>query len=204
MAGDVVGEAFHDIGRDGAIRAKRWLDATTRVKACWLNTDPGAAQKTSYAWPKTGTSFSYDLGGILRGGEFENQQFLAECKKLTTSGGQGTKYREYLAKCYVAHMANPAFTDNFMWITWHPFLVESWAKLCGAEEVRNGVVDQRHRIFGSDVTEEDAPKLVDSAVCERVAGRLWLLVLSEKQEKLVITDKHRGIIIAHEIEHGGW
>ncbi|WP_139338196.1 hypothetical protein [Micromonospora avicenniae] len=199
----MVGEALHEIGRDGAIRAKKWLDATTRVKAAWLNTDPSGAQKLSFNWPASGNEFSFDIGGILRGGEFENQMFLAECKKYTTPGGQGTAYRRYLAMCYVATTLNRAITDHFMWITWHPFLVESWSKLCEADEIEKGVVEQRTQILGSDATPEDARAWLDQDLCKEVANRLWLLVLSDRQEKLVITDAHRGLILKYEVEHGG-
>lgn len=31
------GEEAHEKGRDGAQRAKLWLESTTRVNACWVN-----------------------------------------------------------------------------------------------------------------------------------------------------------------------
>jgi hypothetical protein len=200
----IVGEDLHKIGEEGALRAKRWLDATTRVKSSWINTDPGAAMKVRFDWPATNTTFSFDLGGVLRGEEFENQMFLAECKKYTVVGNQPSHYREYLAKCYVARDQNKAITDHFMWITWHPFLVESWRNLCSAEEVRKSVVSQRHRVFGANFQEQDAFSATDDKLCQDVAERLWLLVLSDRQEGLVITDRHRGLIISHDVERGVW
>ena len=198
----MVGEQLHEIGREGAIRAKRWLDATTRVKASWLNTDPAGAAKLSFVWPASPQTFSFDIGGVLRGGEFENEMFMGECKKYTTSN-QGTAYREYLAKCYVVLLQNPALADHFMWITWHPFLVESWTALCRAPYVSKSVVQERARVFGHRSTAAAAQEGVDEKICEEVARRLWLLVLSDRQEQLVITDTHRGVVMKYEIENAG-
>ena len=199
----MVGEALHDQGKDGAIRAKKWLDGTTRVRASWLNTDPSAAQKLSFRWPSSNTLFSFDMGGILRGGEFENQMFMVECKKYTTTGNQGSMYREYLAKCYVATTLNSAITDHFMWITWHPFLVDSWRDLCKPEQIRKGLIEQKGRILGTSSTDQDIEKWVEDDVLTMVASKLWILVLSDRQEQLVITNEHRGLIVNHEIAKGG-
>ncbi len=198
------GEEAHQIGADGAARAKRWLDATTRVKSSWLNTDPAGAAKLDFAWPVTGRPFSFDIGGVLRGGEFENQMFVAEAKKYSGAHNQGEDYRTYLAKCYWARQSNRAITDHFMWITWHPFSVTKWRNLCTPDEVTSAVIGRREDLFGAGISSEDAKAELDVDLVRDVAQRLWLLVLSDRQETLVITDKHRSIIFQHEIEQGGW
>jgi len=198
------GEELHLIGADGAARAKRWLDATTRVKSCWLNTDPAGASKLDFVWPGNGRAFSFDIGGILRGGEFENQMFVAEAKKYTGAHDQGTQYRAYLAKCYSARQSNRALTDHFMWITWHPFNVTNWRNLCTADEVTSAVIDRREDVLRVGISAEDAKAELDVDLVNDLAERLWLLVLNDRQEKLVITDKHRSIIFQYEIERGGW
>ena len=200
---DMPGEQLHQIGADGAARAKKWLDATTRVKASWLNTDPAGASKLDFVWPATGRSFSFDIGGVLRGGEFENRMFVAEAKKYSGAADQGTEYRSYLAKCYAARSAAPQLTDHFMWITWHPFSVTTWRNLCTAQEVADAVVSHRDKVFQVGIATEEAVAKVDQSLATEVAEGLWLIVLSDRQEKLVITDKHRSIIFQHEIERGG-
>ena len=130
------GESLHEVGRDGAIRAKRWLEATTRVDVPWVNPDHVA--KLSFPWIGKGT-FSFDLGGTLRGGDVHGQEFFAEVKRYTNASDQGSLYREYLAKCYCAYQCSPARCDHFMWITWHPFSVTRWTRLCTAKEVEDAV-----------------------------------------------------------------
>lgn len=193
------GEALHIAGDDGARRAKRWLEASTRVSKSWLNTDPAIGARCRFTWPRGNTSFSFDIGGFLCGGEFEGHSFLAECKNYATAGDQGTEYSQYLAKCYTAYMAQPRWSDHFMWITWHPFNVTTWASLCEPEKVRDSVLSEHSRIFGVD-SKGDAEDMIDGAAVDAVANRLWLIVLSRNQERLVISRKHLARIRALEIE----
>jgi hypothetical protein len=196
-----VGEALHDKGRDGARRAKLWLEATTRVSQAWLNTDPVIGARCQFQWPFGGQPFSYDIAGMLRGPDFEGHYFLAECKKYSVIGNQPSEYPEYLAKCYVVYKDQPKWCDHFMWITWHPFNVKTWAELCAPEMVRKAVLGERERVFGvSD--EAEAESLIDEGAVVAVAQRLWLLVLTDKQEKLVIPRDHLALIREHEVKRG--
>ncbi|MFF1822262.1 hypothetical protein ACFVWG_33460 [Kribbella sp. NPDC058245] len=191
-----VGEANHLKGADGARRAKKWLDATTRVKASWTNEDEVNINKLSFAWPYGGQTFSFDLGGILSGDEFENQTFVSEVKNYSGVGDQPEHYDDWLAKSYIARQLNPALTDNFMWITWHPFAQTNWKKLCTEEWVEKGILLPKNieRIFGTK-DRDDAKAAIDSKIVTDVASRLWVIVLSERQEKLVITGKHRSWLV---------
>jgi hypothetical protein len=56
-----------------------------------------------------------DLGGVMIGGEYDRQEFLAECKKYAKPQDQGVAYLEYLARCYRAFMTKPDRCNNFMW-----------------------------------------------------------------------------------------
>jgi hypothetical protein len=182
----VSGEELHEIGRDGTIRAKRWLEATTRVDASWIN--PGAAQKLTFHWADGKSSFSFDLGGTMRGGEWHGEEFFAEVKKYSSAGDQGAHYTSYLAKCYRAFTVMPARCDHFMWVTWHPFKVGKWADLCSPDEVSESVITHRAAALGV-VDLEDARQSIDDATCAAVAERLWLLVLSEKQERKLVIEQ---------------
>ncbi|GAA3620904.1 hypothetical protein GCM10022267_03850 [Lentzea roselyniae] len=194
------GEALHEKGRDGARRAKRWLEATTRVKMAWLNTDPIIGDRCEFQWPH-GRQFSFDIVGFLSGGPVEGQSFLAEVKNYSTPGNQPVEYPEYLAKCYVTYAQQPKYSDNFMWITWHPFKQTEWTSLCSAEMVRRCVIGEHKRVFGVGSPEE-AESLVDMDIVNAVAERLWVIVLSDKQEKLVISLDHLAVIRAYEVREG--
>ncbi|MFK4149999.1 hypothetical protein [Streptomyces sp. NPDC004065] len=196
------GEELHEAGADGARRAKEWLEATTRVKAAWTNTDPMWKRRMTFKWPSgKKTPFSLDLGGILCGGEFDNAYFMAECKKYSAPRDQGTAYLSYLAKCYVIMSQQPGAVDHFMWITWSPFNVTDWDKLLTGEWVRQGVEKHGEDIFG-EYAPSELGALIDSEVVASVTERLWMIVLSDKQEKLVITRQHRALIQKYDVLEG--
>ncbi|WP_433524387.1 hypothetical protein ACQPZ2_04280 [Nocardia pseudovaccinii] len=108
-----MGESLHVKGARGAQDAKRWLDRTTRVDARWLNPHPAAVAKLTFD-QAAGETFSFDLGGFMRGGEFDGQMFLAEVKNYTNDNGQGPMYEEFLAKCYRAYGLRPQYCDHFI------------------------------------------------------------------------------------------
>lgn len=188
-----TGEEIHALGADGAQRAKRWLEGTTRVLHVWMN--PEDAAKLTFGWASSG-SFSFDLGGSLQGGDLHNKNFYAEVKKYSSAGDQGTEYRKYLAKCYLALAQQPAMCDHFMWITWAPFSIIKWPVLRNAEYVRESVLKYSAKTLGG---EDEHP---DDTLCKEVADRLWLIVLSDRQEELRLTDEERGRVIQHRIEVG--
>lgn len=197
------GEETHELGREGARRAKEWLESTTRVNACWVNPDKFAIDKLTFPWAAgQRPPFSYDIGGLLLRGDLEGRGFYAEVKNYTTaSNNQGVEYVEYLAKCYCAYLDSPRYCDNFMWITWHPFSLTKWSKLRSAEEVRAAVLSHRLNTLGIE-DEDMAQAAVDMDVCRAVAERLWVIVLSERQEMLTVSAEHRGLIEKFDTEMG--
>lgn len=194
--GPMTGEAVHEAGRDGVRRAKDWLEATSRVDACWVNPDNGARQKLTFPWPQGGLPFSFDLGGKLRYGPFDGQLFYAEVKKYTVVSNLGTHFKSFLAKCYVAYQAVPSYTDHFMWISWTPHGVTKWAELASQAEVKAAVRAHASRIFPADT---DLDTAVDDEMCAKVSERIWILILSDKQEALVPSTQHLSLIHAHEM-----
>jgi hypothetical protein len=63
------------------------------------------------------------------------------------------------------------------------------------------VLKNRERIFNTK-NELAARADIDEAVVNDVAGRLWIIVLSEKQENLVISTDDRAVLMAHKIREG--
>lgn len=187
---DEPGEAIQKLGEDGARRAKLWLDATTRVKSTWSVYDKFGVGRLQYPWPHGGKGYSYDLGGIFHGGDLEQQSFMVECKKYSTDN-QGTPFDKFLAQSYVTLDTYPQLADHFMWITWHPFRLKSWNDLYNEDAIRKAAVAERARLFGDNVTEEQALQQVKPEIVTDLASRVWVIVLSDRQESLVISREDR-------------
>jgi hypothetical protein len=198
------GEETQAKGADGARRAKLWLDSTTRANTRWVNPEKVAVPKLTFPWVTPNRSFSFDLGGILLGGEINNQEFLAESKKYTKARDQGQHYRKFLAQCYQALRTRPDRCDNFMYITWAPFNAENWDELIKPDKVRSSVLELRHLALGIE-DENEASAAISEETCKDVAERLWMIVLGDRQEQhLKLTSEHLGVIRKYDTERGVW
>lgn len=192
---------MHFKGEDGAQRAKRWLDATTRTRSSWTNKEDVAAGRLTYNWPHAGgEEFSFDVGGILYGDPFDNHNFVAEVKNYSgdTLGGH---YDKFLAQCYLVYKDHSRWVNQFMFLTWHPFRVKTWTQLCETDAIVEACVEHRKRLFDTD-DEGEAKNCIDMSVVEALAPRLWLVVLSTKQEKLLISDDDRALIVHDRVRRG--
>jgi len=201
---NAVGEEAQRKGEDGARRAKRWLDATTRVTKSWTNEDAVHASRLSFTWPHGGQPFSFDMGGLLKGEPFDGHFFMAEVKNYYAALDQGTLYDDWLAKCYVVRKQQPVLADHFMWITWAPFRIGDWPDLMTADIVRKALRGKanKKRVFNAE-PDDDIDSVIDESLVAEVVDRLWLIVLSEKQERLVISAEHRSWITMRETQENG-
>ncbi len=180
-----------------------WLEATTRVTKSWAVYDETSVSKLTFKWPHGGQQYSYDLGGLLFGGDFDNQFFLAESKKYKGSSDQGTHYDKFLAQSYVTLRDQGRLADHFMWITWAPFRVTSWSKQSDPDAIRKALLtdENRARVFG-DVDVEAAKTALDDVLLLDLSSRMWIIVLSERQERLVISDEDRGVLLKRRVKKG--
>lgn len=178
----MVGEVAQEAGRDGVRRAKRWLERTGRVDVYWtVYEHPSMLTVT-----RPGSSYrSFDLGGVIRGGDLDGHQLFAEVKNYTSASDQPNLYGDYLANAYCKMLEDRRKLYQFMWITWHPFSLNKWAELCKPSEVRQQISKRQPEWLGSDAS-------VDTELCRIVADRLWLIVLSEKQERLCMSRRMLG------------
>lgn len=192
----MFGEEAHEAGALGVQKAKRWLDATTRVSVYWTYPADASKNKLEYEWADS-SNFVFDMGGVFSQGELRNQTFAAEVKNYTTPGHQPQMYREFLARCYRARTTRPSSVDQMMWITWNPFSSDSWSKLTTAAEVRARVLEMPEKALG--VTAADAESAVDDSVCAAIADCLWLIVLSDRHEHLMLSPDDRAAVIADQI-----
>lgn len=198
-----VGEDNHRKGEDGTRRARRWLDSTTRVAQSWTNEDRVAVGRLSFEWPYGGQPFSFDLGGIMRGDPFDSQLFVAESKMYSNAQDQGTHYDKFVSQCYVLSRDHARLADHYMYITWAPFRADSWSDHLTAKAVTSGLLTAKNRKRLFDTNDKNAAEaLIDQDVVDQVAEKLWLIVLSGKQEELVVSRRHRGWILQRETEEG--
>ncbi|MFD0692151.1 hypothetical protein [Actinomadura fibrosa] len=184
----MAGEDAHIKGREGLERAKRWLDKSTRVAYAWTNEDEGLKELLEFDWPH-GKDFSFDLGGKFRGGDLEGDMFLAEVKNYDYEMTLPKHYKDFLAKCYVALTLKPKRCSHFLWISWSPFQAQRWHLHTTAETVKDAVLAERERIFGT-TDEAEAFAALDIATVAGVSERIWLITLCKQQERLVISPDH--------------
>ncbi len=88
-----------------------------------------------------------------------------------------------------------------MWITWAPFLVTKWKELPTEAYVREAVLQHCDKSLAEPDPALAAARL-DDGVCAAVAERLWIIVLSERQETLVVSREHRAVIQAQDVRRG--
>ena len=178
----MAGEEAQERGRDGVQRAKRWLERTGRVDVYWTVYE----NPTMLAVPiPGGQSRSFDMGGVILGGDLKGSQFFAEVKRHASANNQAKMYGDYLANCYCMLLQDQTKLYEFMWITWHPFSIRKWTRLCEWDEVRDAIRERQNEWLSSAST-------VDDNLCRLVADRLWLIVLSDKQEQLGMSEEMLG------------
>jgi len=193
LTDDLPGELLQKLGEEGARRAKLWLDSTTRVTSTWSVYDQFGVPRLTYPWPEGDRSYSYDIGGLFFGGDLHQQSFLVECKKYSTDN-QGGHFDKFLAQSYVTLKDHPQLADHFLWITWHPFRLGRWNDLASEDNIRTALVKEKERLFGS-VSDADALALIRPEIVTDLVDRVWVIVLSDKQETLVISREDRAEIM---------
>lgn len=191
------GEQLHELGKAGARRAKLWLDSTTRVTQSWTVYDDVGVSKLQYSWPEADETYSYDIGGMFYGGDLDGQAFLVECKKYTTDN-QGAHFDKFLAQSYVTLRDEPRLADHFIWITWHPFRLKTWNVLYSKEKIVAALKRERLRVFG-EIEVDNVEALIDGDVLHDLSSRIWMIVLSDKQENLVISREDRAELMKQRV-----
>ncbi len=176
-------EKSQEVGREGVFKAKQYLESTTHLRLPWTAYDHDSICMLQRL---DGSKKVYDLAGHFLG---ERRRHLyVEVKKYSGAGTQGDMYREYLADIYsiIARARQNDMDDKseFMWVTWHPFSLSNWAKLTHHVYVHEAVA--AHAVRLGLLSGDNGPE-IDDDLCRIVSGRLWLLVLSDRQHELVLT-----------------
>ncbi|KFU75300.1 hypothetical protein SAMN04489729_6980 [Amycolatopsis lurida] len=186
-------EKSQETGREGVFRAKQYLESTTYLRLSWTAYDH---EKICTRQRLDGSKKVYDLAGYFLGKR--RHPLLVEAKKYSVVGSQGSMYIEYLADIYsiTARACRDDMDDEteFMWVTWHPFSQGNWPKLTHHEYVRAAVREHAERLK-LPATEDGFE--IDDDLCRLVAQRLWLLVLSDRQQDLVLSPEELKVAMMH-------
>jgi hypothetical protein len=189
----MAAEAAHEIGRDGVMRVKQFLESTTYLNVPWTAYDHENMCKLQRL---DGSKKVYDLRGYFLGER--RRPLYIESKKYANAGSQGVLYREFLADVYsiVARAKREDMDEEaeFMWVTWHPFSLGQWSQLAHHEYVRSAVAAHPEVLdAGPDANVEES---IDDDLCRVVGDRLWMIVLSDRQYDLVMSPRDIKIALA--------
>jgi hypothetical protein len=170
-------EENHEIGREGVFLFKRWLEATTYLDLPWHVYGSAPHCEVHHM----GGIKTFDLAGFLL--TEGNPMVFVECKRYGSVGGQPAEFQEFLAIAYGtviwenSQKMRPK-NSHFIWATTHPFAQSNWPTLTSAATIQSAAENHPH-LAG------DAP--FDQQIGQSLAERIWLLVLSEKQEEIMLT-----------------
>ena len=172
-------EENHELGRDGVFLFKRWLEATTYLDLSWNAYGSAALCEVRHM----GGVKTYDLAGMFLTDGMP--PVVVECKRYQYVGGQAAEFEEFLAIAYGTSIweRSNGMRDknrNYIWATTHPFSQTNWSKLTTPISVE-AAVKKYSQYVG------DAP--FDHSLAQILSERIWLLVLSEKQEQIMLTPK---------------
>ncbi|TMR12380.1 hypothetical protein ETD86_32895 [Nonomuraea turkmeniaca] len=182
----VAGETHQEKGRKAAYFVQRWLESTTRVVVPWVVYD--TPQQTTLQL-LNGKEESFDLAGYFT--DATKRQFYVEVKAYDGNHSkQPVAYREYLANCYsitkqMMDHFGPDKCWEFMFVTWHPFLVDKWSQHCTEPAILEALNQYPDRLAGQEP---------DHDIVKTLTERLWLIVLSTRHEELVMDSRFLGHI----------
>lgn len=192
-------EEEQEIGRAGVKRVQRLLEGTLRFRL------PYDAYKH-----KERVSLKM-LGGMVKlydlNGDFLDEQgqavtrIFVESKNLADAGGQSAEFEEFLARAYSATMQEREDTGidpkwEFMWATTCPWKGSGFRQV--AEKAALEAAIEAHR--GGPVIPED--HVIDRDVLDHVQERLWVWVISDRQEDMTLSAEMRGWVLK-QLEEGG-
>ncbi|WP_406410436.1 hypothetical protein OG923_18170 [Streptomyces halstedii] len=172
----MVAEASHKAGEKGVALAKQYLEGTTHIE---LPFDAYETPEQTTLIRLDGKRKAYDLAGH---NITTRRPLYVEVKKYNVVGKQPVEYIEYLANAYSITARDVAEgldrKREFMWITWHPFHQTKWSKLTSKSEIEDALSEYPECLNGEEIS---------GGVVDLVAGRLWLLMLNNRQEDLFLT-----------------
>lgn len=201
----VTAEGLHEIGRDGVIRIRRWLDSTARfdMSHSAYDLDKDGRPLTQVRVEQLDGGFeTFDLVGDIRDEVgLKGNTVYVECKNYSQAGNQAQLYDEYLATCYSAFACQHRALGHmpsieFMWVTTHPFAVTNFARLTDQTAIAAACSSETHRHrLGTEVYDQELGDLL--------AERLWLVVVNDRMlNEMIMGDALRAAVLGKMVELG--
>lgn len=190
-------------GKAGVGMVADWLNATGRVRIARSVYDINPRTGDPYTQVRVplldGTFERFDLmGQLLDDDGRPGNTIYVESKFYGSAGNQGPLYSEYLAICYSAFakattdVAAPASVE-FMWATTHPFAQTHWGRLTSAPAIA-AACEQHPRRLSSQA--------YDSAMGSALSPRLWLAVVHDRTNELIMGTELRKAVVGRLVEMG--
>jgi hypothetical protein len=192
-------EEEQEIGRQYVNRVKRLLEASMRFELRWdAYQHRGKVSLTAL----TGATKAYDLrGNHLTDGLTATVEVFIESKGEKTAGSQAAEFKQFLANAYSATKRqwdtvklDPEY--EFMWATRCPWKGTGWLEVATKQAITDAIEADR----GGTAIPED--HVVDEVVVDRLAERIWIWVVAERQDEMVPTTTMRAHAMKAQIDGG--
>ncbi|WP_310773399.1 hypothetical protein [Mycobacterium sp. Z3061] len=168
-------EEVQELGRRGVAAIKQWLEATTFIELNWnVYEDPAMCVMVC----ADGSQKKFDLAGSFIGSR--RDPVVVECKWYNSSNSQHKYFKEFLAIAYSSTIRDTKDRGadakrEYIWVTKHPFQISEWATLTTEAKIRQSV-EANSALLNNEP--------IDDATISKLAQRVWVLVMHEKQEAI--------------------
>ena len=191
----MVAEEAQELGRDGVLAVKQWLESTTHVNFDFMVYDnqPKCTLENLSPNPKR-----FDLEGRFL--EKKARALSVESKRYKTVGGQAAGFQQFLAITYSTTARELETVGDtrreYMWVTYHPFAQTKWPKLTKKANIREALLAYPKYLGTTDGLPTGTVRGLDEDVVDLLTQRLWILVFNEKQERLMLSPKELSKVFA--------
>lgn len=186
-------EVQQEIGRTGVKHFRRLLDGTMRFNMSWDVYENAALVSLPLLAP--GKTKAFDLGGWHTdddGGTLA--EIYVEAKNYQEPGGQSAEFKSFLANAYSATVRKKLDIGmdpkwEFMWATMCPWKGTGFRRVASRDELQKSVSDADESIIPSSHE-------IDEEMLTLISKRLWVWVVCERHEEMILGGKMRAVIAA--------
>ena len=172
-------EGIQGDGLTGLALTRRWLESTTWIELpveAYYNENACTLERLD------GRTKVFDTRGYLL--TDPPDEVFVENKAANGENGQGTEHWEFLANAYscsakARKLSNRDPRYHFIWVTTFPFAQGDWTELCSPARLETALTTKHPEVLAGEA--------IDTNFLHEVANRIWMLVLHQKQEALLLS-----------------